>query len=93
MARLALPYISITVFLLLMRMAVQPGTGTIHSDEVKALGEIAEQLGKKDLNTNVEQCRNDLSWLTPKLEWKPPYNNSLFCNCSYSDSVCHVVAL
>ncbi|KAL4627304.1 hypothetical protein ACB092_05G157400, partial [Castanea dentata] len=61
----------------------------------KALGEIAEQLGKKDWNTNVEQCINDLSWLTPKLKWMPPskYNNSLFCNCSYPDSVCHVVAL
>ncbi|KAK7853633.1 putative lrr receptor-like serine/threonine-protein kinase [Quercus suber] len=60
---------------------------------MKALGEIAEQLGKKDLNTNVEQCINDPSWLTPKLKGKPPYNNSLFCNCSYPNSVCHVVAL
>ncbi|XP_030968961.1 probable LRR receptor-like serine/threonine-protein kinase At1g07650 isoform X4 [Quercus lobata] len=93
MARLVLPYISFIVFLLLMCMATQPGTGTIHSDEVKALGEIAEQLGKKDWNINVEQCKNDLSWLTPKLDWKPPYNNSLFCDCSYPDSVCHVVAL
>ena len=58
---------------------------------VKALGEIAEQLGKKDWNTNV--CINDLSWLTPKLDSRPPDNNSLFCNCSYPDSVCHVVAL
>ncbi|KAL0011461.1 hypothetical protein SO802_006569 [Lithocarpus litseifolius] len=93
MARLVLPYISFIVFLLLMCMVVQPGTGTIHGDEVKALGEIAEQLGKKDWNTNVEQCIKDLSWLTPKSDWKPPYNNSLFCNCSYPDSVCHVVAL
>ena len=33
MARLVLPYISFIVFLLLMCMATQPGTGTIHSDE------------------------------------------------------------
>ncbi|KAM4101026.1 hypothetical protein ACJW30_05G112500 [Castanea mollissima] len=65
------------------------------TSKVKALGEIAEQLGKKDWNTNVEQCKKDLSWLTPKLKWTPPskYNNSLFCNCSYPDRVCHVVAL
>ncbi|KAK4589554.1 hypothetical protein RGQ29_020211 [Quercus rubra] len=92
MARRVLPYISFIVFLLLMCMAAQPGTGqTTDSDEVKALGEIAEQLGKKDWNTNV--CINDLSWLTPKLDSRPPDNNSLFCNCSYPDSVCHVVAL
>uniref|UniRef100_A0A7N2N0L1 non-specific serine/threonine protein kinase n=1 Tax=Quercus lobata TaxID=97700 RepID=A0A7N2N0L1_QUELO len=92
MARLVLPYISFIVFLLLMCMAAHPGTGgTTHSDEVKAPGEIAEQLGKKDWNTNV--CINDLSWLTPKLaDLRPPDNNSLFCNCSYPDGVCHVVA-
>uniref|UniRef100_A0A7N2LRX3 non-specific serine/threonine protein kinase n=1 Tax=Quercus lobata TaxID=97700 RepID=A0A7N2LRX3_QUELO len=94
MARLVLPYVRFIVFLLLTCMAAQPGTGrTTHGDEVKALGEIAEQLGKKDWNTNVEPCINDLSWLTPKLDWNPPSNNSLFCNCSYPDSVCHVVAL
>ena len=60
---------------------------------VKALGEIAEQLGKKDWHTNVDPCINDRSWLTPELGSRPLYNNSLFCNCSYPDSVCHVVAL
>ncbi|KAK4572893.1 hypothetical protein RGQ29_031049 [Quercus rubra] len=93
MARLVLPYISFIVFLLLMFTATQPGTGTTHSDEVKALGEIAEQLGKKDWHTNVDPCINDRSWLTPKLVSRPLYNNSLICNCSYPDSVCHVVAL
>ena len=33
MARLVLPYISFIVFLLLMCMATQPGTGITHSDE------------------------------------------------------------
>ncbi|KAK7824627.1 putative lrr receptor-like serine/threonine-protein kinase [Quercus suber] len=93
MARLVLPYISFIVFLLLMCMATQPGTGTTHSDEVKALGEIAKQLGKKDWNTNVDPCINESSWLTPKLDSRPLYNNSLICNCSYPNSVCHVVKL
>ncbi|KAF3955626.1 hypothetical protein CMV_019170 [Castanea mollissima] len=60
---------------------------------VKALREIAEQLGKKDWNTSVDPCINNTSWLTPKLDSRPLYNNSLMCNCSYPDSVCHVVAL
>ncbi|KAL4627310.1 hypothetical protein ACB092_05G157500 [Castanea dentata] len=94
MARLVLPYISFIVFLLLMCMAAQPGTGpTTDSDEVKALGEIAKQLGKKDWNTNVDPCINDPSWSTPKLGSRPLYNNSLICNCSYPDRLCHVVAL
>ncbi|XP_030972525.1 probable LRR receptor-like serine/threonine-protein kinase At1g07650 isoform X2 [Quercus lobata] len=93
MARLVLPYFSFIVFLLLMCIATQPGTGTTHSDEVKALLDIAEQLGKKDWNTNVDPCINESSWLTPKLDSRPLYDNSLFCNCSYPDGVCHVVAL
>ena len=40
---------------------------------VKALGEIAEQLGKKDWNTSVDPCINDTSWLTPKLDSRPLY--------------------
>ena len=60
---------------------------------VKALGEIAEQLGKKDWNPNVDPCINDPSWSTPKLDSRPLYNNSIICNCSYPNSVCHVVAL
>ncbi|KAK7824634.1 putative leucine-rich repeat receptor-like serine/threonine-protein kinase [Quercus suber] len=92
MARV-LTYISFIVFLLVLCMAAQAGTGPTPDNEVKALSEIAEQLGKKDWNINVEQCINDLSWLTPRLDWRPPCNNSLFCNCSYPDSLCHVVAL
>ncbi|KAK7849510.1 putative leucine-rich repeat receptor-like serine/threonine-protein kinase [Quercus suber] len=61
--------------------------------DVKALGEIAKQLGKKDWNTNVDPCINESSWLTPKLDSRPLYNNSLICNCSYPNSVCHVVKL
>ncbi|KAM3700706.1 hypothetical protein ACJW31_05G119000 [Castanea mollissima] len=91
MARLVLPYISFIVFLLLICMAVQPGIGTTPSDEVKALGEIAEQLGKKGWNMSVDPCINDSSWLTPKLDSRPLYNNSLICNCP--GRVCHVVKL
>ncbi|XP_075664268.1 putative leucine-rich repeat receptor-like serine/threonine-protein kinase At3g14840 [Castanea sativa] len=87
-----LPYTSFTVavFLLVLCMAAQAATP---DNEVKALGEIGVQLGKKDWNFKVDPCINESSWLTPKLDSRPLYNNSLFCNCSYPDSVCHVIGL
>ncbi|KAK4589545.1 hypothetical protein RGQ29_020210 [Quercus rubra] len=91
-----LPYIiRFIVFLLVKCMAAQAGPGHTLPDEVKALGEIATQLGKKDWNVNVDPCINESSWLTPssKLDSRPLYNNSLICNCSYPNSVCHVVGL
>ncbi|KAM3748471.1 hypothetical protein ACB098_05G111300 [Castanea mollissima] len=61
---------------------------------VKALREIAEQLGKKDWNFNVDPCINDSSWSTPKFDLRPVlYYNSLICDCSHPDNVCRVIAL
>ncbi|XP_060668679.1 probable LRR receptor-like serine/threonine-protein kinase At1g07650 isoform X2 [Ziziphus jujuba] len=62
-------------------------------DEVKALREIAVQVGKKDWNFNIEPCSNNTNWLTPRSQDRPLYNNSLICNCSYPGDVCHVVHL
>jgi hypothetical protein len=60
---------------------------------VEALREVATQLGKKDWNFRVDPCVNESSWLTPKSDLRPLYNNSLICNCSYPGGVCHVVQL
>jgi hypothetical protein len=57
---------------------------------VEALREIAAQLGKKDWNFSVNPC-NDSSWITPSSAERPLYNNTVNCNCSYPDGVCHVV--
>jgi hypothetical protein len=59
---------------------------------VEALREIATQLGKKDWNFSVNPC-NDSSWITPPLAERPLYNNTVNCNCSYPDGVCHVVSM
>ena len=59
---------------------------------VQALQEIAKQVGKKNWNFTVDPC-NDTSWQTPQSNLTPSYNNSLICNCSYSNGVCHVVKL
>ncbi|KAK7848866.1 putative leucine-rich repeat receptor-like serine/threonine-protein kinase [Quercus suber] len=62
---------------------------------VTALGEIADQLGKKDWNFKVDPCTgNDQSWTTTTQVDTYYYNNTLNCNCNISDDgVCHVVEL
>jgi hypothetical protein len=61
---------------------------------VQALREIGKQVGKNDWNFSVDPCtRNDSSWKTPYSDLRPLYNNSLICNCSFPDGVCHVVKL
>ncbi|KAG8635535.1 hypothetical protein MANES_16G044450v8 [Manihot esculenta] len=62
-------------------------------EEVQALREIAGQVGKKDWNFSVDPCSNHLSWQTPKSNLMPSYNNSLICNSTGLDGVCHVVKL
>ncbi|KAL0011466.1 hypothetical protein SO802_006574 [Lithocarpus litseifolius] len=60
MARLVLPYISFIVFLLLMCMAVQPGTGTTHSDEAYfslKVGSIALLSGSHCSKTKLETLK------------------------------------
>lgn len=58
---------------------------------VDALREIGEQLGKKDWNLNENPCdQNNQNWRTAKSSGKPWYNNTVECNCTYPDGVCHV---
>lgn len=59
---------------------------------VQALREIAAQVGKKDWNFNVNPC-NHSNWQTPKSSDRPMYNNTLLCNCTALDGVCHVIKL
>ncbi|KAG6692172.1 hypothetical protein I3842_10G100200 [Carya illinoinensis] len=63
--------------------------------EVKALEEIAAELGKKGWNYHVDPCSHDTSWETPrpKFDRTVTYNNSILCNCAYPDGECHVVGL
>ncbi|XP_010655582.1 probable LRR receptor-like serine/threonine-protein kinase At1g07650 isoform X3 [Vitis vinifera] len=52
-------------------------------DELEALREIGEQLGKKDWNFSLNPCAN---WTTPSTD--KYYNNSVNCTCSLDK--CHV---
>ncbi|XP_019169659.1 PREDICTED: probable leucine-rich repeat receptor-like serine/threonine-protein kinase At3g14840 [Ipomoea nil] len=58
--------------------------------ERKALSEIADQLGKKGWNLRLNPCDGDPSWNTPAQDDWPIYQNSVHCNCKYSDGFCHV---
>ncbi|PON42872.1 GPCR kinase [Parasponia andersonii] len=72
---------------------VNAQTGILPHDEVEALREIGEQVGKKDWNFNVNPCSNDTSWRTPKSPNRPLFNNTLICNCSFTGGLCHVLKL
>ncbi|KAF5752795.1 leucine-rich repeat receptor-like serine/threonine-protein kinase [Tripterygium wilfordii] len=74
-----------------IKVQAQP-EGQLPADEVEALREIARQLGKKDWNFNENPCIINVSnsWNTPKSDYRPLYNNTLICNCSFTGGVCHV---
>ncbi|KAL9438023.1 hypothetical protein AB3S75_023815 [Citrus x aurantiifolia] len=61
---------------------------TLPEDEVKALGDIADRLGKTDWNLSVDPCSGRGGWFVDLKK------NAVTCNCSYSGgTVCHVVSI
>ncbi|XP_065878574.1 probable leucine-rich repeat receptor-like serine/threonine-protein kinase At3g14840 [Euphorbia lathyris] len=91
--------ISYTLLLLILLLLIcweaakiEAQSVSLPDDEVQALREIAEQMGKKDWNFSVNPC-NDSNWQTPKSSDRPLYNNTIRCNCTTLDGVCHVVSI
>ncbi|GAV80564.1 LRR_1 domain-containing protein/Pkinase_Tyr domain-containing protein/Malectin domain-containing protein [Cephalotus follicularis] len=94
MARMIPDMLLIAVMLVCMAtVKVEAEAGSLPHDEVQALKEIAEQLGKTDWNFSINPCSNDSNWVTPKSVDRPLYNNTLICNCSYPGGVCHVFGI
>ncbi|KAF5190783.1 Nodulation receptor kinase [Thalictrum thalictroides] len=59
---------------------------TLPDNEVEALEEIANTLGKKDWNFSVDPCSRDYGWAED--------GNTVTCNCSYvNDTICHVIRI
>ncbi|XP_050290652.1 probable LRR receptor-like serine/threonine-protein kinase At1g07650 isoform X3 [Quercus robur] len=91
--------ISLTLInlVLLLCIVVKAQAGHLADDEVRALGEIADQLGKRGWNFKVDPCTsNDQSWTTAQVNSNQPfyYNNTLICDCNLTnDGVCHVVQI
>ncbi|EOY27888.1 Leucine-rich repeat transmembrane protein kinase, putative [Theobroma cacao] len=79
--------------LIIILMAMEAQAGKLPKDEVDALREIAKELGKKDWVFSVDPCSNHSSWVTPKLQDRPLYNNTVNCSCSFPGDVCHVVSI
>ncbi|XP_023730744.1 probable LRR receptor-like serine/threonine-protein kinase At1g07650 isoform X2 [Lactuca sativa] len=67
--------------------------GYLPPEEVEALREIAEQVGKRDWNFSLNPCDGNPNWATPKRIEMPLYANTLNCSCSFPRNVCHVVSL
>ncbi|XP_028080360.1 probable LRR receptor-like serine/threonine-protein kinase At1g07650 isoform X3 [Camellia sinensis] len=62
---------------------IEAQTRRIPADEMAALSEIAEQLGKKDWNLSLNHC-DEYTPISPGI-----YNNIVNCNCSSADE-CHI---
>ncbi|KAK4347286.1 hypothetical protein RND71_033625 [Anisodus tanguticus] len=60
-------------------------------EEKNALKEIAEQLGKKDWDFDLNPCDGNTNWTTRKSN--SFYYNDVTCNCSIPDGFCHVESL
>ncbi|XP_031120635.1 probable leucine-rich repeat receptor-like serine/threonine-protein kinase At3g14840 [Ipomoea triloba] len=68
-------------------------SGLLPQDELNALKEIADQLGKKDWDFKLNPCDNNSNWMTPQRKDMPAYNNTLTCNCSFPAGICHVQSI
>ncbi|XP_021599237.1 probable LRR receptor-like serine/threonine-protein kinase At1g07650 [Manihot esculenta] len=84
---------SILLMFMLQMSRVEVQAAYLPQAEVEALREIATQLGKRDWNFSVDPCSRESSWETPKSESMPQYNNTILCNCTGLDGVCHVVRI
>ncbi|XP_076948607.1 putative LRR receptor-like serine/threonine-protein kinase At1g07650 [Bidens hawaiensis] len=58
--------------------------GYLPQDEIGALRDIAEELGKRDWDFNLNPC---------DINSNGNFNNTVECNCSYPGDVCHVIAI
>ncbi|XP_031120537.1 probable leucine-rich repeat receptor-like serine/threonine-protein kinase At3g14840 isoform X1 [Ipomoea triloba] len=70
-------------------------SGLLPEDELNALKEIADQLGKKDWDFSVNPCDKKFNQMKPIGNGMPEYvyNNSISCNCSFPAGICHVDAI
>ncbi|XP_059664542.1 probable leucine-rich repeat receptor-like serine/threonine-protein kinase At3g14840 isoform X2 [Cornus florida] len=93
--------IFLLILLILIRFggsgAEAVGNGSIPHSEMKALGDIVDELGGKNVWNLSENYCDGRNW-----NWRPPlipheipliHNNSVNCSCSYPDGECHVISI
>ncbi|KAK9199216.1 hypothetical protein WN944_014404 [Citrus x changshan-huyou] len=75
-------FLSLTALALVSALA---SGAILPENEVQALKDIANTLGKKDWNFSVDPCSGEEGWA------EIPEENAVTCNCSFSNgTVCHV---
>ncbi|XP_022879645.1 probable LRR receptor-like serine/threonine-protein kinase At1g07650 isoform X3 [Olea europaea var. sylvestris] len=84
---------TLTILLLFKATIISARSGYLPDEEKNALREIADQLGKKDWDFNLNPCDNNSNWNTPKREDIQWYTNSIICNCNFPGGVCHVKSI
>ncbi|KAL2331306.1 hypothetical protein Fmac_018887 [Flemingia macrophylla] len=68
------------------------GANTTQPEEVEALKDIGNTLGKKDWDTDVDPCSGESPWVVPSTT--KGENVTVTCNCSITgDNFCHVVSI
>ncbi|KAL9438025.1 hypothetical protein AB3S75_023817 [Citrus x aurantiifolia] len=78
-------FLSLTALALISALA---SGAILPENEVQALKDIANTLGKKDWNFSVDPCSGEEGWA------EIPEENAVTCNCSFSNgTVCHVFRL
>ncbi|CAL5346235.1 unnamed protein product [Camellia sinensis] len=75
-----------------MEIRIEAQTRRIPNDEMEALREIAEQLGKKGWNFNLKHCDENLTWQTPIRDFSLTHDCTVNCTCP-SDDECHISAI
>ncbi|XP_031120662.1 probable leucine-rich repeat receptor-like serine/threonine-protein kinase At3g14840 isoform X1 [Ipomoea triloba] len=85
--------IPIILFFFFNPISVEAQSGHLPPDELNALKEIGDQLGKKDWDFRLNPCDNNSNWMTPDREDMPLYTNALSCNCNFPDGICHVQSI
>ncbi|KZV47497.1 putative LRR receptor-like serine/threonine-protein kinase [Dorcoceras hygrometricum] len=81
---------TLIILLCLEARFISGQSNNLPEEEKNALLEIADQLGKKDWDFNLNPCDGNSNWTTPRRVDMPWYNNTVLCNCSYPDGACHV---
>ncbi|XP_031120723.1 probable LRR receptor-like serine/threonine-protein kinase At1g07650 [Ipomoea triloba] len=85
--------ILIPIILFFYPILLEAQSGHLPPDELNALKEIANQVGKKDWDFSLNPCGNNSNWLAPQSIDTPLYTNNLTCDCNFPARICHVLRI
>ncbi|XP_045787010.1 probable LRR receptor-like serine/threonine-protein kinase At1g07650 isoform X1 [Trifolium pratense] len=69
-------------------------TPKLNTQDVKALKEIGNKIGKKDWDFGVDPCSGKGKWNISESSTRKGFESSVVCNCSFNhNSSCHVVSI